>query len=235
MTPMQKNLSQSLLILVLCVLGCGGGSGSGPCGGAGQQCCDWPATSCSGASVSCQSGTCRSCGTEGGPCCGLNHDCNSNLFCNAPPGGPAFVCQACGHIGQATCVNNSCVTGVASGGRCVAPGSAEAMCNGSMPFTIGLRSRRDHCRYQEYAVRANSPEDARVCAERAGRLGGWADPEAVDTSAWDEYPFTSTSSLTGCDIVHFSAYSVEDAEFCARLRFPDRTIARGSACPTPSP
>lgn len=229
MTPAVRYFAPLLLVVALCLSSCGGGSG--PCGAAGQRCCGWPGTSCSGGSISCQSGTCRSCGSEGGPCCGLNHDCNPNLFCNSPPGGPDFVCQACGHVGQPACVNNLCVTGVFSGGRCVAPGSAEAMCNGSMSFILGIRDGQSHCRRAEFSVRANSLDDARMCAVRAAQTAGWERPEAVDNPHWEPYRFTATSSLNGCDEIQIPAYSEEDGEFCARFTYQDRTIARADACP----
>ena len=231
MTQTQKNLSRLLLVLVLGISGCGGPSG--PCGAAGQQCCgSWPGNPCSSARLSCQRGTCQSCGSEGGPCCGAGHECNANLFCNSPPGGPSFVCQACGHIGQPACVNNTCLTGVFSGGNCIATtGSGGTMCDGSTQFVIGIRDRLSHCRLAEFAVRANSRGDARICAERAARSAGLQEPEAVDASSWDYYPFTSTSSLNGCDVERMPAYSEEDGEFCARFLFPDRTIARASMCP----
>ncbi len=212
--------------VLLAVAACGGGSG--PCGGPEQQCCGWPAATCNNG-LSCQRGACRSCGTEGGPCCSFN-TCNPNLFCNSPPGGPSFVCQACGHVGQPACVNNTCVTGVFSGGRCVAGGSDEAMCNGSTSFLMGIRDGRSHCRMAEFTVRANSLDDARICAVRAARTAGYVEPEASDSAAWREYPFRTIGSL-GCDVVHMPAYTEEDGEFCARYIFTDRTVERGDICP----
>jgi hypothetical protein len=225
MNDANKTICFAFVLVALALSSCGGG---GPCGGVGQRCCGWPAASC-GSGSSCQGGTCNSCGYAGGPCCSFNTCNTGDLFCNSP-GGVGFVCQACGHIGQPACINNTCVTGVFSGGRCVAPGTADAMCNGSMSFVVGIRDGQTHCRVNEFAVRANNRDDARACAVRAARSAGFLYPEPTDATSWTNYPFTVTTSLGGCRVSYMPAYSVEDGEFCARAHFPDATIARGETC-----
>lgn len=220
-----KTFCFTFVLVALVISSCGGG----PCGGVGERCCGWPAASC-GSGSSCQGGTCTSCGYAGGPCCSFNTCNTADLFCNSP-GGSGFVCQLCGHIGQPACYNNTCVTGVFSGGSCVAPGSSDAMCSGSMTFTIGVREGQTHCRLNEFTVWANNRDDARACAVRNARSAGLAYPEATDATSWTPYSFTVTTSLGGCRVVQMPAYSFEDGEFCAQAHFPMTTVARGDRCP----
>lgn len=247
MTPAMKYFSPLLLLVVLGLTSCGSGimvgtSGSSPpCGAAGQPCCGWPGTNCRG-SVSCDHthNICGACGYEGGPCCSNSNPAaacaNANLFCNSTATTP-FRCEACGHIGQPSCNNNTCVTGVYSGGRCIAPGPGDLVCNGSTPFLIGIRDRRSHCRVDEFPVRANSRDDAKRCAESAARSAALPEPEAVDATHAQQFPLTISSSFGRCDVIQRPAYSIEDAEFCARYTYVDRTVERipPSSCPTPTP
>lgn len=230
MTANIRRLPPLLLLGALWVLACGGG---GPCGASGQQCCGFPSPACSADRLSCQSGRCLSCGSEGGPCCSFQ-TCGPNLFCNSTPSTP-FVCQACGHVGQPACVNNLCVTGVFSGGNCVAAGSGASECNGSTPFVIAVRSRSSRCRIDEFAVRANTRDEAKRCAERSARTVGHADPEAIDATGWMRYSRTVTAPPSPCRVQEIPAYSEDDADACGiyfNCAITRDCIARASVCPS---
>ena len=224
-----RTFSSLLLLSLLLVAGCGGGGG--PCGAAGQGCCNWPSPSC-GNGLVCNGSTCQSCGASAGSRCCSFYTCNNpGLTCDSTPSS-TWSCTACGHSGQPCCYNQRCVDGTAcNAGSNVCGVSAARTCSGAavagaMWFQVRLRNPDTHCGLIVLPEFANSQGEADGCGQSDSAAMGMRG-EAVSSGSLDYHDYASIGPTGLCTSGQYPAFSTDDAAYCAQYNCLNCTIRPG--------